>query len=116
MRLRDALRVQLAWCSNSSGSPFPGMGPQHAVLSLAVWNADAVIAEAEAKVAKGRPCDGVGMNKQRFSLGTKYHDAMRRACGRGSGFQSGPIGFPALVEAVEALGAALEDELSARRS
>lgn len=51
-------------------------------------------------------------NQQRFSLGTKYHDAMRRVLGRNSGCSSGTIGFPALVEAVEALGAAVEAELS----
>lgn len=57
MRLRDALRVQLAWCSNPSGSPFPGMEPQHDVLRAALWNADAVIAEGEAKVAQSQAAD-----------------------------------------------------------
>ncbi|MCU0864190.1 MAG: hypothetical protein MUC36_10380 [Planctomycetes bacterium] len=53
------------------------------------------------------------MNQQRFSLGTKFHEAIALAT---SGLRSEFRGSPgvALLRAVEALGAAVEEELSRR--
>lgn len=51
MRLRDSIKVQLAWCSTPSGTPHPGMLAEHRVLSCALKNAEAMLREASGDLA-----------------------------------------------------------------
>jgi hypothetical protein len=46
MRLRDCIKAQIAWCTLPGGAPFAGMHKEHAVLSSALANADALLVEA----------------------------------------------------------------------
>lgn len=46
MRLRDGIKAQIAWCTLPGGAPFAGMHKEHAVLSCALTNADALLEEA----------------------------------------------------------------------
>ncbi len=46
MRLRDSIKVQIAWCSTPSGTPHPAMLAEHRVLSCALKNAEAMLCEA----------------------------------------------------------------------
>lgn len=51
MRLRDSIKVQLAWCSTPSGTPHPAMLAEHRVLSCALKNAEAMLREASGDLA-----------------------------------------------------------------
>lgn len=46
MRLRDGIKAQIAWCTLPGGAPFAGMHKEHAALSCALANADALLKEA----------------------------------------------------------------------
>jgi hypothetical protein len=46
MRLRDGIKAQIAWCTLPGGAPLAGMHKEHAVLSIALSNADALLVEA----------------------------------------------------------------------